>query len=209
MRDARLTWKEISDALPISRTTLWHRLIQCGYMFRKYTDISDQELEDTVKELHDQFPNTGLSIMTGHLQSKGIYVQRRRIAEALQNVDPIGRSQHWHAVLQRRAYSVPGPNSLWHIDGRHRLIRWRIVVHGGIDGYSRLIVYLHAGVPSFVCSDKGGENINVYYFMIMHRGEGLGSHIAGASVHNQRIERLWRDVYPCVCALPVLLHGNH
>ena len=27
------------------------------------------------------------------------------------------------------------PNSLWHIDGYHKLIRWRIVIHGVIDGY--------------------------------------------------------------------------
>ena len=26
--------------------------------------------------------------------------------------------------------------------GHHSLIRWRFVVHGGIDGYSRTIVYL-------------------------------------------------------------------
>ena len=26
-------------------------------------------------------------------------------------------------VLRRRQYSVPGPNSLWHIDGHHKLIR--------------------------------------------------------------------------------------
>ena len=34
--------------------------------------------------------------------------------------------------------------------------------------------------------------------MIAHRGPGRGSHIAGLSVHYQRIEHLWRDVYRCV-----------
>ena len=34
------------------------------------------------------------------------------------------------------------PNSLWHLDGYHKLIRWRLVIHGGIDGFSRLITYL-------------------------------------------------------------------
>ena len=34
----------------------------------------------------------------------------------------------------RRVYNIPMPNSLWHIDSYHKLIKWRIVIHGGIDG---------------------------------------------------------------------------
>lgn len=57
------------------------------------------------------------------------------------------------------------------------------------------------GVPSHVCTDHGGENVRVWEFMEQQRGAGRSSYVTGQSVHNSRIERLWRDVYRSVSSL--------
>ena len=59
-------------------------------------------------------------------------------------MNPSGVESRQRACIIRRSYNVASSNALWHIDGQHSLVRWKVVVHGGIDGYSRKIVYLHA-----------------------------------------------------------------
>ena len=69
-----------------------------------------------------------------------------------------------------------------------------------------LRLFLHAtqvyGLPERVGCDRGTENYDVGYNMLSHplRGPDCGSIIPGRSVHNQRIERWWRDLFVgCTC----------
>jgi len=96
-----------------------------------FTNITNTNLDDIVRAFMSvQGGLVGYSMVRGHLRSMGINVQRDRIQASISRVDPINCRLRWATVISRRAYSAPGPNSLWHIDGHHSLITWGFVIHG-------------------------------------------------------------------------------
>ena len=94
------------------------------------------------------------------------------------------------------------------MDGNLKLIRWKFVIHGAVDGFSRLIVFLKYstnnraeavlqgfvaatltyGLPRKLHTDMGGENVDAWQYMIQQNGNE-SCVIVGSSVHNKRIER--------------------
>lgn len=63
------------------------------------------------------------------LAEKNIFETRQRVRDGCARVDPGGcalRSVE-RKNIHKRTYKVVGPNSLWHFDGNHKLIRYEQV----------------------------------------------------------------------------------
>ena len=147
--EAGFSCKDIADILGVCTKTVFRRMRTCNLYVTnpKYTEISSNDLEQEVRNIINQFPNSGIRMVKGHLFSpQGIKVTWMRVRDTLWKVDPQGivkRSVNC-PIITRRIYNVPGSLALMHIDGNHKLIRWGFVIHGGIDGFSRKIMYLRS-----------------------------------------------------------------
>ena len=219
LRRFHFSWTKISELLGVSRSTIYRRLQEGLSVNFTYTNISDADLDRQMEVIKNNHPNDGERMVIGRLRSLGFVLPRARVRASIHRVDPENTAIRRTVTIRRRVYYSEGPNSVWHIDGHHKSIRWRFVTHGGIDGFSRTVVFLkcagnnravtvlHAfmdavsayGLPQKVRSDLGGKNYEVWRYMIAeHRSDRAV--LVGASTHNERIERLWRDVFRCVAS---------
>ncbi|GAA5856945.1 hypothetical protein JCM5353_004857 [Sporobolomyces roseus] len=237
------------NGVEVSARTVRRRIIEQGLRAPNEpskpvsTRLSEEEVDQIVLDLRSQQPAIGLRYLTGALRAEGIRIPRAVLRASVHRIDPFPTlfAETRRSYAQRRVYSNGGSNNTWHHDGQHGLIGNGIVIHGFIDGHSRLVTGLRAsgnnrattvlslflsataeyGVPSRVRGDRGGENVQVAYWMERYRGPGRGSYLWGrfvsmffsstfpefanssltdssilrdSSPHNTRIERLWPEV---------------
>ena len=199
----------------MSRPTVYAAIEEYNIPYEgRFSNHSNEDLDNAVRSIKANHPNSGEVMLQGHLRAQGINVQRDRIRSTIRDVDPEGIEARRRFRIHRRVYSVPCPNYLWHIDGNHKLIRWGFVLHHGIDGFSRLVTFgrfsgnnraetvlqlfreaiERYGQPLRIRTDYGGENVDIWRDMVNTYGEESRSVVVGSSVHNQRIERHNRAV---------------
>ena len=139
----KLSLTKVAALLGVSRSTIYRRMAEEGRVIGGYTAISDSALDILIRGLKTDHPQDGEVMMAGHLTRIGVRITRARLRASIHRLDPGGVAERGRRAVQRRVYSVPHANYVWHIDSNHKLIRWRMVIHGAVDGYSRKILYLN------------------------------------------------------------------
>ena len=118
------TAPQMAEMIGVSLRTIHRRMSDYGLSIgSRYATLSDDELDQIVIQIQDQFPACGNRQMYGHLLSQGYRVQQRRIRESQRRTCPEGTMMRRLGCLRRRQYKVAAPRSLYHIDGNHKLIR--------------------------------------------------------------------------------------
>lgn len=171
---------DMATMLGVSVRTVQRRLSEYSLSITdRYADISNEALDNHVMEVFQMFPNCGYRRMLAFLETKGLRVQEKRVRESMHRVDPEGvllRTLELQTT-HRRGYNVYSPRALFHIDGNHKLIRWRFVIHGMIDGYSRMIIFLR-------CSSNNKASTVFSYFLEGVERFGLPSRVRGRPLCN-------------------------
>lgn len=189
--------------------------------------LQDHELDDLIRSVQVQISELGAPQLRGALLRLGHRVPRERISKALLRINGIpgifGNRQPKH-----RRYANRAPLACVHHDGQHGeylcelylrattlkfgesgLIRYRIVIHCFVDGFSRYILGIKAhdnnraqtvldlfmdrvvnrvGVPDKVRGDHGVENLKVAEFMRNELGPENKPYLWGACVFTYSIE---------------------
>ena len=115
---------QIAKMFGISLSTVRRRMREQGLnTSQRFTPLTENELDNIVSDIKQSHPKCGYGMAIGYLRSRGLKIQQHRVRASLRRVDPEGSTSRWMAAVYRRTYSVKGPNSLWHIDGYHKLVR--------------------------------------------------------------------------------------
>ena len=133
---------DISKLLGVSVRTIYRRMVKYDLSRHSFSLLTDDNLDVHVERIINEFPLCGENMIMQILRQTGIDVQRYRLRDSMHIIDPVGISERKRSRLHSRVYEVMGPNHLWHIDTNHKLVRWRFVIIGGIDGFSRMVTFL-------------------------------------------------------------------
>jgi hypothetical protein len=194
LRRLHFNWTLIANELGTNYRSLLRWRQKTGYNDSwEYSAMDEANLDREVSKLIEGQPHRGVIDVKSRLEFKSIHVPRSRLRQSLERLDIEERINRFdnrqmysfkkiadvfirkRTTVERRVYAAIAPHNVWHIDGHHKLIKFGLVVHSGIDGFTHLVTFLHCsnnnraatvkdlfvaavteyGIPAKIRCDKG------------------------------------------------------
>ena len=102
------SWAEIARNLGVSESRRRRRSFVSAY-----GNVESHSTVLLVRGILQITPRIGYRLVQGALRSRGLRIQRRRVLESPQRVDPVTVTMRASRSIVRRRHSVPCPNALW------------------------------------------------------------------------------------------------
>ena len=102
LRSLSFSWQHIASLMGVSVKTLQRRAQLWG--MRSFTDVTNPEVDEMVREFKVNFPNSGEAVLRSYLESRGVHIQRERVRQAVWRIN--GNEPRLHPPIARRTYSV-------------------------------------------------------------------------------------------------------
>ncbi len=110
------TWADIARMFGVFTRTLNRHRQEYGMPLgqeHNFSPVSDDKLDNIVREILSITPQYGLGLVQGALRSRGLRIQWRRVLASLRHLDPVTSALRQSRTIICRTYHVPRPNSLW------------------------------------------------------------------------------------------------
>ena len=164
-----ITWVQISKILDVSYMTIYRWRQEYGMMENPGRNITDRELHEVLRQVRQELPALGETIVWGRLRSVGFRITGARVPKTMRMSDPLHTALRWREITPCMSTTFSTGTqflvSYWYVIILSRfkaaliyvtkcsfhLIQMAIassftgsciVTHCAIDGYSRLIVFL-------------------------------------------------------------------
>jgi hypothetical protein len=224
------SWTKIALHFNVCISTLnkWRKRINYIDLASKQI-VNVNEVTAIISNYLKSNTNCGERLLMGYLnQVHKVFIKRSELRNIVRRVDPDGVNRRKVKPILRKIYDGKAPGHVHHLDSHHKLSKFGFITFGVIDGFSHEIITLvccrnnkahtmlnayvqsevfkKRGVPELLRGDNGKENMALARFINALRGEN--HFIGGRSIHNQRIERLWRDVHRMVTKFYLNLFQN-
>lgn len=216
LRNLGQTWVKIARKLKISEKGLKMWRVRHSFDDPRKFNEDDEVIVPLIKDYLRDHPHRGEVMAFGEL--RGVHktnIQRKRMRSIIAAVDPIGLAMRRIALIPRVVYNGIAPGHIWHMDTHHKLGDFGFVTYGVVDGFSHELIalkccpnntavvilnalvsstgFISYGLPELIRADGGMENVAVG--RLINALNGPNHFLVGRSVHNVRIERLWRVVH--------------